>query len=524
MGTRTRRDPLARPESRMPRAWNRIWRADSMRLRWARALIGKRGLAILSLATLVVVGALVRIWAFGGTSFALGSDESRYVAVAQNLALGQLPDGDAQWFGARAVFLWPVALIFRVVGANDYTAVAWPFFISLVSIIACYLVAREITGRRQAVVAAAIVAVAPVEVLMATHLRPDAVMPAFVALAVWAAFRTRTSTHTGAWLVTSGVLMGAGWASRETAILMVPVMVVAAWPALRASWRRVAELIAGLVAVPLIEVIVFAFAGRPLWPLTATAGASNLRTPEAALENGSTFAGLLGSEVVHSGSLVLLTLPVVALALVVGILRRQHSIIVPAIWLVVGYTVLEIGAIISVGAPARFLTLLTIPAALLMAIAFDCRASPLLIVAVAIVTVLAIAPRIDQSATDANVRLVSAVADVMRDLPRAPILAADYVWWAKLNAFLPTGPLVVDRVVDPAYLSDAGRAAAGRLSPFPDIAAYRGGYVVTGPVTPAAGWPTNWQTFAEQVRKQVPWKRLEPVAHVGNTTVWRWNR
>ncbi len=253
-------------------------------------------------------------------------------------------------------------------------------------------------------------------------------------------------------------------------------------------------------------------------------GASNLRTPVAALENGSTFAGLLGSEVVHSGSLVLLTLPVVALALVVGILRRQHSIIVPAIWLVVGYAVLEIGAIISVGAPARFLTLLTIPAALLVAIAFDCRASPLLIVAVAIVTVLAIAPRIDQSATDANVRLVSAVADVMRDLPRAPILAVDYVWWAKLNAFLPTGTLVVDRVVDPAYLSDAGRAAARRLSPLPDIAAYRGGYVVTGPVTPTDGWPTNWQAFAEQVRKQVPWKRLEPVAHVGNTTVWRWNR
>ena len=524
MSTGTRRDPLARRDPLVPRAWNRIWPPGGRMDRWVREITGERGLALLALVALVVVGALMRLWALGGTSFALGSDESRYVAVAQNLAGGALPDGEAQWFGARAVFLWPVALIFRLFGASDYTAIAWPFIMSLVAVVAAYLVAREITGRRQAVVAAGIVAVAPVEVLMATHLRPDAVMPAFVALAIWAAFRTRTSTRTRAWLITSGVLIGAGWSSRETAVLMVPMVVIAAWPALRSSWRRVADLLIGLVTVPLIEVIVFGVAGRPLFPITATIGASSVRSPVAGIEDGSTFTWLLIGDAVHPSSLVFLALPVVAIAAIVGALRRMRAMVFPAIWLVLGFVVLEVSAIISVDAPARFLTLLTIPAALLVAIGLDCRLSPLLIPGLAVVTVLAIQPRLDGSATDADVRLVSQVADVMRPLPRAPILAADYIWWAKLNAFLPTGPLTVDRVVDPAYLTDAERRAARTLTPLPDIAAYRGGYVVTGPVTPTDGWPDNWKAFAARMEKEVPWKRLEPVARVGGTTVWRWNR
>jgi len=520
----TRRDPLARREPLAPRAWNRIWAKGGTTDRVVRAVTGERGLAMLSLAALVVVGALIRMWALGGASFALGSDESRYVAAAQNLANGALPDGEAQWFGARAVFLWPVALAFKIAGATDYSAVAWPFIISLVSIVAAYLVAREITGRRQAVVAAGIVAVAPIEVLMATRLRPDAVMPAFVALAIWAAFRTRTSTHTRAWLITSGVLIGAGWSCRETAVLMVPMVVIAAWPALRASWRHIGALVAGLVTIPVIEMVVFAFAGRPLFPITATIGASSVRAPGAGLENGSTFTGLLISEVVHPSSLVFLVLPVVAIAAIVGVLRRMKALVVPAIWLALGFAVLEVSAIISVDAPARFLTLLTIPAALLVAIALDCRLSPLLIPGIAVITVIAIQPRLDGSPTDANVRLVSQVADVMRPLPRAPILAADYVWWAKLNAYLPMGQLPVARVVDPSFLTGAERAAARRLTPLPDIAAYKGGYVVTGPVTPTDGWPDNWKAFARRVEKEVPWKRLTPVARIGGTTVWRWNK
>ena len=124
----TRRDPLTR----------RAGPGERLRSILADARLH----TAMMLAVIVAVGAALRIWALGGLSFALGSDDSRYVAVAQNLAAGSLPQGDAEWFGARAVFLWPVALIFRLAGADDYRAVAWPLACSLLSIVAAFLIGR----------------------------------------------------------------------------------------------------------------------------------------------------------------------------------------------------------------------------------------------------------------------------------------------------------------------------------------------------------------------------------------------
>src|SRR5204863_317347 len=82
-------------------------------LAWPAALAG------------LLLGALaIRLWAFGGVSFALNADDGRYVAVAQNLAHGHAPSGAAEWFGGRVLLLFPVAGLFRLLGASDYTAVA----------------------------------------------------------------------------------------------------------------------------------------------------------------------------------------------------------------------------------------------------------------------------------------------------------------------------------------------------------------------------------------------------------------
>ena len=109
-------DPLARREPIAGRAARRIGRA-------ARDI---RLLTALAVAGLMAIGAAIRWWALGGLEFALGSDDARYVAAAKNLANGFLPEGEAEWFGARAAFLWPVALVFRIAGADDYRAIAWP--------------------------------------------------------------------------------------------------------------------------------------------------------------------------------------------------------------------------------------------------------------------------------------------------------------------------------------------------------------------------------------------------------------
>ena len=105
MSTPDRRDPLARPAPTRKAAYRGIPMIEHLWQRLRAAISGERGLTALVLGVILLVGVLMRVWALGGTSFALGSDDSRYVAVAQNLASGHLPSGDAEWFGARGVFL-----------------------------------------------------------------------------------------------------------------------------------------------------------------------------------------------------------------------------------------------------------------------------------------------------------------------------------------------------------------------------------------------------------------------------------
>lgn len=508
MTTAARRDPLTRP--------------DPVGTVMRRVLTSPQALTALCLAGIMAGAVAMRIWALGGASFALGADDARYVAVAQNLAGGHLPSGQAEWFGARMVFLWPVALVFKITGADDYRAVVWPLAASLLSVLAAFLIGRELRGRRAGLVAAALVAVAPVEVLMSTRLSPDAVMPAFTALAVWAALRARRSTCPGAWLAGSGLLLGAAWSARETAVLMLPVLVLAGWPVIRRGGRAALAGATGLLVVPLVEVVIFAMDGRPLWPLTATPGAGAFRSPAAGWDATTPYLGSMVNEVVQPGSLVALALPTILIALAVAVGRHDRTVILPAAWLGWGFLYLEAGTLVSVDKPMRFLTLITVPAALLVAIALDGRLSPLLVPLLAAVTVLAMTPRIDGSRRGTNVVLVSRVADVMRDLPRAPVLAADYTWWAKLNAYLPTGRLAVRRAIDPAFLTATQRRESRRLLPLPAVASYRGGYVVTGPVRRTAGWPSNWDVVRSRMRSGVPWGRLVPVARVGRATIWHW--
>jgi 4-amino-4-deoxy-L-arabinose transferase-like glycosyltransferase len=482
----------------------------SAALAWPAALAG------------LLLGALaLRLWAFGGVSFALNADDGRYVAVAQNLAHGHAPSGAAEWFGGRVLLLFPVAGLFRLLGASDYTAVAWPIAGSLLGVGGAYLLGRDLASRRVGLIAAGLVAVAPLEVLMATRLRPDALMPALVALAVWAAVRAGRAARPAGWAAAAGALLGCAWSVRESALVLAPVLVLAAWGAGR---RALLPALAGLVAVALAAMgAMVAVGGRALAPLTGAAGAGEWHDPLSRWSWAGSYLALALRDTLRPHTLLFLALPALAAAVAALAVRRERRALLPCVWLAWTALYLEVGTLPDLAKPERFLTLCTIPAALVVALALGgVRVGALAVAGLAAVSVLALAPLPAREHRATDVVLLNRVVSAMRDLPRRPILAESYVWWAKLGAYLPTGRLSVERAEDPAFLSPSARRARRRLRPLPDPLAYRGGYVVRAPVDPRAGWPTNWSAFRTRFRREVPWSRLVPVVRVGPATVYRW--
>ncbi|MCU0307497.1 MAG: glycosyltransferase family 39 protein [Thermoleophilia bacterium] len=476
-----------------------------------------------TLAGVLAGGLALRLWAFGGVTFAHGGDDGRYVQVAQNLALGHLPDGPTEWFGARAAFLWPVAVLFRTFGADDVTAVLWPLACSLLAVLAAFLIGRELASARVGLIAAALVAVAPLEVLLATRLRPDAVMPAFVALAMWCALRARRGGRPAWWIAAAGVLLGAGWSARESAIVMLPVLVLAAWPALRERPRSALAGLAGIAVVPALTVAAFGvLAGRPLWPLTATQGAGDLRGPLEGWRATTSYAEQLARAALDPRAVLALALPAVVLAAGALVWRRDRRALLPGAWLAWGALYLEVGTLVNLDKPQRFLTLLTVPAALLVALAVDGWPALVAVPALVALCLVVLAPWPGRERRADDVVLLTQVVRAMRDLPRAPVLAESHTWWAKLNAYLPVRRQRVRAATDPQFLTGVDRVLARRLRPLPPVGRSRGGYVVVGPAGERAAWPRNWSRFRRAMRAEVPWSRLVPVLRVGDVRVYSW--
>lgn len=472
----------------------------------------------------VVMGLALRLWAFAGVSGAYLADDTRYVAVAQNLAHGFAPSGDGEWFGARVVFLWPVAGLFRLFGAGDVTAVAWPLAASVAAVAATYLLAAEITGKRRVgVVAAVIAAASPLDVLVASRLRPDAVMPLFVVLAVWAACRARRTARGLWWAAAAGALLAAAWSAREMALVMAPVVVLAAW---RPSWRALAAGVAGFAAVVAACCgALAAVGGDPLMPLTGTAGATRTRAPWDAFRWGDGDVAWAWRHALDAGHPAFLLVPAVVVVAAVLAFTRPRRALVPAAWLAWGLVYLEFLLLVSLTPSPRFLTMLTAPAAVLAAMAADrlpAWGAPVLPAAAVVAAALAAAPVADRVDRDANVWRPARVAAWLRDHADGhPALSTDYITYAKVRLYVWRGRLRVPVADDPGFLTGAQRDARARED-LPAVDSFRDGYVVRVADRPQRGQPANWRAFRADVRRTVRVRDQSRAAGWDDAEILRW--
>ena len=476
----------------------------------------------LAVAGILAVATVVRVWAFTGPSFSLGSDESRFIALAQNLANGYFPAGDTEWFGARIGLLWPVAALFHTFHAGDVVASIWPLIGSLVAVVAAYLLGRDLGSTRVGLIAAALVALSPLEALVGTRLRPDAIMPGILGLAVWCALRAGRDRRAWRYALAAGLLLGFAWSVRESALVLVPVLVLAGWHAGR---RALLAGVAGALVVPAAVVVAYAIgAGEPLRPLVAAGTEGTWRNPVDAFSLHDSYAAVITRASFDAGASLFLLGPAVVITVAALLYRRDGRAVLPAVWLAWTALYLEFGTLVNLAKPVRYLTLCAIPAALLVALAVDGRLAVLAPAGLAMIALSALWSLPARDLRHENVTLVARVAERLRGLPAAPVLAENYTWWAKLVTYTARGRLAIPPAADPGLASAAEIARSRRLSPLPDPASYRGGYIVTGPVRPSAGWPSNWGRVRSRIRHEIPSSALVPVATLGEAHIWRWLR
>ncbi len=472
-----------------------------------------------AMGALLVTAIAVRIAAFTGPSFALGSDESRYIALAHNLANGFFPSGDTEWFGTRVVLLWPVAALFAVFGSGDVTAAIWPLVGSLTAVVAAFAIGRELRSPRVGLVAAALVALAPLEVLVGTTLRPDALMPGLIGLSIWAALRA--ARHPGwIWPAACGALLACAWSTRESALVVVPVVLIALRPRLRAS---LAPVLLGFSVPIAATMTLFAIgAGSPLRPVIGAGTEGDFRNPFSAFDLEASYLWTAARGAFDPGNRLFLALPIVAVAVGVVLVRRHRDARLPGVWLALAALYVEFGTLVNLGKPLRYLTLCTIPAALLVALAIDGRfafVAPIAAaaaVAVAIVMLPARQERVDE------VLLTGRIVAKLRQLPPGPVVSENYTLWAKLTTYTARTRLPIRAARDPEFLAAREAADQRRLEPLPT--ATPGGYVVTAPFGRRAGWPSNWDDARRAIGATVARGALIPIARVDRATIWRWPR
>ena len=148
------------------------------------------------LALIVLFALVVRLWFFVGISYAMDQDEGIYLDLARSAMNGTyrvdftnrpadyLPN-PAEAFQFRYPMIFIPGALFKVVGVNEGTAVAFALACSLGMVVLSYRIARCFTDDKEALLAALCFAICPLDILYNTRLMPDVPLAFFFWLAVY---------------------------------------------------------------------------------------------------------------------------------------------------------------------------------------------------------------------------------------------------------------------------------------------------------------------------------------------------
>lgn len=246
----------------------------------------KTGLAI---AAAIVVGLALRLACWTGL---IASDDLTHAWAATHLWHDPIergmPDGPDSPYtvNARRVGVnLPLALAATIAGPSERSLGAMTLAESLLGVLACAAWAGALAGRRAAVLAAWLAAVTPVDVWHATIWLQDDLYAAGLAGAM-AAAAWAVRTERARWWIVCGALLGYLQYVKESAVLVVAVLVLAGLVRsvrARRLERGLVALVAGFAAMQALACAYWAIAmGDPLYYLHAWLGRQAAVEGEAA--------------------------------------------------------------------------------------------------------------------------------------------------------------------------------------------------------------------------------------------------
>ncbi len=211
-----------------------------------------QGAETLAVPVVFGIAGLIFFFHLGGYGF-WEPDEARYGEIAREMLAMRdyvVPHLNYVAYVEKPPLLyWLTALSFRILGINEFAARMVPALSALVGVLATFVFADRMMGRRRAVMAAAILATAPLYAVMAQVLTTDMLLSALTTIALFALFLH--FREGGIWCWIAYVAMALATLTKGPVGIALPAltMLVFLWweRALRGSIQRFHAIAGGLL-------------------------------------------------------------------------------------------------------------------------------------------------------------------------------------------------------------------------------------------------------------------------------------
>ena len=279
------------------------------------------------------------------------------------------------WHGLRPLVFAPIAVFFDLLGVSPWSAIAWPLAVSLASVLLAFFIGRRMLGAWAGLCAAAALACLPLSVAQAGRVSPEAVINLLVAASVLAFVKAEQQpeaapTARARWLALSGALYGLQPLAGQLGLLFGIFYLLAVLFFRRHPLAAYAPLLAGAAAALAATAVYHTLlAGDPF--IQIRVAGRILETEIDAPRLLFYLRDLLRPLAIDGGLFYL-----AALGALVGLFTRRREVWLLALWGVGTYAVMEYGSTsLTTYRPlfkqARYLTILSLPAALLAGFAVD---------------------------------------------------------------------------------------------------------------------------------------------------------